>query len=142
MLKYLACCAVLLSTWEAQAVEVSFSQKLNGDFFQSFSVGGPGNFSATISSTPYFLISNVYVDNDLAGALVNGDWIIQSLGLGGGNHTLAVHGSGLGGVNGNLTYTPGNLTPTPAVPEPETAAMLVVGLGVIGALVRRNKNRR
>jgi hypothetical protein len=137
MLKYLVCCVALLSPWVVQAEEISFSQNPDGDFFRSFSVGGPGTFSITISSTPYFFISNVYLDNQSLGSGADHNWSIQGFGLDGGNHTLTVKGSENG--NGNVS---GNLTFTPAVPEPETAAMLVVGLGVIGALARRNKNRR
>ena len=44
------------------------------------------------------------------------------------------------GSAAGVSYVPGdNLVPTP-VPEPETYAMLLGGLGLIGAMLRRRKN--
>lgn len=49
-----------------------------------------------------------------------------------GSYQLLVQGTGGGAYAGNLTVTP--------VPEPETYAMLLAGLGLIGFTARRRKN--
>jgi hypothetical protein len=73
--------------------------------------------------------------------------------LAAGNHTLTIYGlenccSGNQQTqfkvgNGNFTSFNNNdgLAAVAAVPEPETYAMLLAGLGMMGAIARRRKNR-
>lgn len=49
-----------------------------------------------------------------------------------GSYQLRIGGTGVGGYGGSLNVTP--------VPEPETYAMLLAGLGLMGFTARRRKN--
>jgi hypothetical protein len=58
--------------------------------------------------------------------------------LSAGNHSIHISGNLTSGSN--MSYGGGlTLTAVAAVPEPETYAMLLAGLGVIGAIARRRK---
>ncbi|MEY8689541.1 MAG: FxDxF family PEP-CTERM protein [Leptothrix sp. (in: b-proteobacteria)] len=135
MFKKLACCALVLCSWSAQALDVTFEQNFSGDYFKTISWNDPGTFSATLYGSSGFVFDGVYLDDDLVNAVGFGhgsSWTIEPFTLLGGYHTLRVHGTVPGTVNASLNYVP-------AVPEPETAAMLLVGLGVLGASQRRRK---
>jgi len=132
MFKKLACCALVLCSWSAQALDVDFKQDVNGNYFSNFSMNGPGTFSATLRGAPGFTFTNVYLDEVATGAWEGGSWNIDPFTLAGGHHSIRVQGSVPGSVNASLNYVP-------AVPEPETAAMLLVGLGVLGAIQRRRR---
>lgn len=132
MFKKLACCALVLGSWSAQATDVSLDQDFNGNYYTYFSIGGPGTFSATLRGTPGLVFTNVYLDDVAMGTWGGDSWNIDPFTLTGGHHTLKVQGTVPGTVNASLNYAP-------AVPEPETAAMLVVGLGVLGSAQRRRK---
>ena len=54
-----------------------------------------------------------------------------------GDYYYEVKGLTTGSVGGNYTFTANTLP----VPEPETYAMLMVGLGLIGTIVRRRRNK-
>jgi hypothetical protein len=56
--------------------------------------------------------------------------------IGAGNHTLAITGN-MSPVKGSYQYVPGTITAP--VPEPETYAMMLAGLGALGFLGRRRK---
>jgi len=81
-----------------------------------------------------------------AGLVLNGSqensggldlWLLSGLALDGGKYSLKVGGSILGTAGGSYG---GNINVSP-VPEPETYAMLGIGLAVIGYAGRRRKAR-
>lgn len=55
-----------------------------------------------------------------------------------GFYTVKASGSVVGGAIPNLAFIGANYTVTP-VPEPETYAMLLAGLGLMGVIARRRK---
>lgn len=71
---------------------------------------------------------------ELAGSAVNGSFL-----NGGGNALTS--GSLSSNVLGQYNFQVRNGAVTPAVPEPETYAMLLAGLGLVGAIVRRRRQR-
>jgi hypothetical protein len=71
---------------------------------------------------------------ELAGSAVNGSF------LNGGGHALRSN-SLSSNVLGQYNFQVRNGAVTPAVPEPETYAMLLAGIGMIGAIVRRRRQR-
>ena len=78
----------------------------------------PGLTNANLSAGPYHAsFSNVGVVPVLA------------TGAGGQSNLDVI----LGAYGGSITV------PVPAIPEPETYAMLLAGLGLVGALARRRK---
>lgn len=62
-------------------------------------------------------------------------WQLGATSVGSGAHTFGIYGTGTGTVLGGSTLTAQTL----AVPEPETYAMLMAGLGVVGFMARRKK---
>lgn len=132
MFKKLVCGALVLCSWSAQAMDVTLLQDVNGNYYTNFSMGGPGTFSAALHGNPGFVFTSVYLDDVVTGAWDGDSWNIDPFTLTGGHHILKVRGTVPGTVNASLNYVP-------AVPEPETAAMLLVGLGALGAVQRRRK---
>lgn len=61
-----------------------------------------------------------------------------------GNHTISLRGTNLNGASDTSVFVDNvrlNVVPSPvsAVPEPESFAMLLAGLGLMGAIVRRRR---
>lgn len=73
---------------------------------------------------------------DAATALSDGRWSNGSWNLAAGSYTITgvAHLSPFGGGYGQMSVT--------AVPEPESWAMLLAGLGMLGAIARRRMSRR
>lgn len=120
---------------------------LSGQYNWSYTLTGT-SFDATYSFTlpeatgivvkvdPYWGVSPtaVTLTSGLASTTMtwNGDYYQGStVGLAGQSFTLHVTGTGAGGNSFN------NFVTAAPVPEPETFAMLLAGLGLIGAITRR-----
>ena len=59
--------------------------------------------------------------------------------LASGSYQLAIHGTLLKGFKGN-SYGGNAVTAVVAVPEPETYALMLAGLGVVGVIARRRRS--
>ena len=107
------------------------------------------NFPLSIPGTGSFntLLSSVSLYSNADGILFNSDdTYLQSFLVPGGNTTSFTWGPSMGGnmylsvsgiANGSLGGLYNGAISVSPVPEPETFAMLLAGLGVIGAMVRR-----
>ena len=128
--------------------------------FNSPGVGASFNDSINLTITPYrdlvavvggtgtgtvdFSLFNLYAASDLVNPLAIGTLTpngarftlgyVEAGGLG-GNFVIKISGTASGAFTG---YT-GNITLTTPVPEPETYAMMLAGLGLMGFTVRRRR---
>jgi len=91
--------------------------------------GGTGGVSAAVGFANGSGLDGTY--NQLTGSLVNGAL------LDGGVNALASHTNN--GVTGQYYFQVRNGVITAPVPEPETYAMLLAGLGLVGVVSRRRK---
>ena len=70
-------------------------------------------------------------------------WTYQATNIAAGDYDIVISGTPVGGstagFTGSITVANAPITPPPlpAVPEPETYAMLLAGLGLMGAVARR-----
>jgi len=96
----------------------------------STSTGAPRGFYYSYASGTVTNLSNLI--DPLSGT----NWIIEgAYGINDSGQIVAYGFQNIGGgYSGALL-----LTPTVAVPEPETYAMMVAGLGLVGCAVRRRK---
>jgi hypothetical protein len=108
-----------------QSLELSFAYKTLGDT-SSVSLTGPGGASWNLSSTGLgFLLANPGPNTSFSTSLSN---------LAAGNYSLTFAvGGPLGLKVDDLTIT----TVAQLVPEPESYALMLAGLGVVGFLARR-----
>ncbi len=80
---------------------------------------------------------SLYFNNVLSSTQLGNTFNFANLGA--GSYSLHASGTVFPGVGtGNIGYVAAQLEITP-VPEPETFAMLLAGLGVMGAIARRRK---
>jgi hypothetical protein len=96
----------------------------------SFSGNGSGNIlftSASLNGNPLFVNSLIGGGNSFSMALLTSTLVSGPL-------TLTVNGTSTGGSYGGAFAV--QMAP---VPEPETYAMLIGGLGILAALARRRK---
>lgn len=100
--------------------------------FGSLSFGEITNFSALLNGVPLLLGGTSQTTN---GVTVSTQVLAGSTTLPPGFYQLQISGSAVGA---SASYG-GNIVATP-VPEPETYAMLMAGLGVIGFVARRRKS--
>jgi len=131
--------------------EQSFSEgnlnKTFSDLF-NFSISGQSNADTNISSISFddnggikFTLFDLYkVGSSVATAsgsldVDSGLWFLSATNLSAGNYYFKVAGDII--TNDAVSYS-GNLTVS-AVPEAETYAMLLAGLGLVGFVARRRK---
>jgi hypothetical protein len=98
--------------------------------------------SATFDGASFTALVN-YSVTGLVGADV---WQFNFNNVSSSLHTIVVNGAALGGstagFTGSLSVTNSPLVTITPVPEPETYAMLLAGLGLMGAIARRrNKSK-
>lgn len=107
-----------------------------------------GTGTVFFGSTPFTLSPVSFSSVTLGGhALTDFDpvadgfqFILPSLAA--GTYTLEISGvtGGLGLVAGDYILTPPTITPS--IPEPQSAALLLAGMGAIGVVTRRRRLRR
>ena len=100
------------------SVDVSNGSGPGGDFDFRFKLGGPGSSDRLVQSESV-------------------NW--QASGITGGVTNIALHVQGLDTANfpeGSMWLTPGGGS-TPAIPEPSTYAMFILGLLAMGFLARK-----
>jgi hypothetical protein len=100
--------------------------------FGGFSFGGISDFAATLNGVPLLLQS---LGSSANGVTVTTQVLAGGTSLPAGTFSLMVSGTA---AVGGASYG-GNLVATP-VPEPETYAMMLAGLGALGFLARRRRN--
>ncbi len=131
----------------------SFSSVVTGSFSNSytFDVSGPGFLGASLTAStagtlPALNFTNVTLNGTaltpgtVGGQLAFGirDLLTSSI-----TNTLLIEGTGNGSFGGSVSFQPFGGGGTPGgVPEPATWAMLISGLGAVGAVARRRRNTR
>ena len=104
--------------------------------FGSLSVGGIEDFAASLNGTPLLLST---LSSSVPPITVTTQVLAGSTTFAAGTYVLTVTGNVIGGATASYG---GNIVAAP-VPEPESYAMLLAGLGVMGAIaVRRNKSKK
>jgi hypothetical protein len=120
---------------------------------KSTSKAGGGTFSDDFSfdlsglSTVTGSVGSLFGTVSFSSALIDGNALTLSstptgygfslTGLAAGAHTLTIEGAF---PKGGHAYI-GSLYATPAVPEPESLALALAGVGVLGTVVRRRQRR-
>lgn len=120
-----------------------------GDFTHVFSFFVADNSLANSSFTTSILggndidFSSIFLDS--SGFIQTGfdpgaeQWELSPVSIGAGVHNITVKGSVVGtSQDGSYTGTL-NVVNQPAVPEPSTWAMMLVGFGAVGGAMRRRK---
>lgn len=126
---------------EATPFEISYDFSLSAAASLSGVIGQAGpDFELIEASTQAFSLTPITLENILVDGVAASTFVAQGGGftfsfgtLSGGTHTLTVRGVGVpeyGAFVGSVTA---------AVPEPTTYALLLTGLGVVGAVASRRR---
>lgn len=110
----------------------------SGDAYKYVTVRGGNIIKGDINSFSFALYQGVVGSGTLLVSGVAGinQFAIAQQKLAAGDYYFQVAGSGTGVIGYNYGHYDGTITLAP-VPEPETYAMLLAGLGVMGAVARR-----
>lgn len=159
MMKTLAAGALLATSATAFAVgpgplgtidnlPITISNIVPAGIFQdvySFSIADPGSLSGNavaVNFGPYNILGLTVTLQDATFAVIGSDANpsdgFSFSGLAAGSYALNVLGFATGTEGG--FYAGGFITETAPIPEPETYAMLLAGLGMIGFMVRRRRS--
>jgi len=140
----LAAAAVTLSAAGAQAAVVdnialtsfsagTYTLNLNGD-----GSGTIGGFASTLGSA----ITSITLDGVAFSDLTGGNFAFNAHTYSGNTHVLQVIGTGsilFGNLSYNDSVTGASLPLVSGVPEPETLAMMLAGLVMVGSMARRRR---
>lgn len=159
IMKSLAASALLVTSSAAFAVgpgplgtidnlPITISNIVPAGVFQdvySFSIVDPGTLSGNavaVNFGGYNILGLTVTLQDSSFALIGSDATpadgFTFSGLAAGNYALNVLGFATG--TGGGFYAGGFVTETAPIPEPETYAMLLAGLGMIGFMIRRRRS--
>jgi hypothetical protein len=110
----------------------------------SFSIGDPGSMAGSISAVnfgAYNILGLTVTLQDSSFAIVGSDNTpldgFSFGGLSAGNYALNVLGFATGTQGG--FYAGGLIAQTAPIPEPETYALMLAGLGIVGFIARRRR---
>ena len=115
-------------------ISISSLSDLTGSMFAASSVNY-GPFSLSLGSVTFSSASVGSLTGDLDPSAAGFSFKNVLAGI----YTVKASGSISGGSIPNLAFIGANYTVTP-VPEPETFAMLLAGLGLMGVIARRRKS--
>lgn len=132
-----AAATLLLASAGASAQTTSVFNLTSGSFAfpYTFSLTGPATVTGDTNSSGISWVG-VTLSNPAAlfsASDANPDDGFSFSGLSAGNYTLTFQGSGTGGFGGYYTVT--------AVPEPGTVALMLAGLGLVGFVGARRRQR-
>ncbi len=157
-LKYIAAAAAMVVSGSAFAAgpgplgsidntPISFSNIVAPGIFQdvySFVLGNPGSLSGNavaINFGPYNILGLTVTLQDSSFAVIGSDSSPATgftfSGLAAGSYALNVLGFATGETGG--FYAGGFIAETAPIPEPETYALMLAGLGVVGFMAARRK---
>ena len=157
-LKHIAAAAVMVVSGSAFAAgpgplgsidntPISFSNIVAPGIFQdvfSFTLADPGSLSGNVVAVnfgPYNILGLTVTLQDASFAVIGADSTPSTgfsfSGLSAGSYALNVLGFATGETGG--FYAGGFVAETAPIPEPETYALMLAGLGVVGFMAARRK---